>query len=86
MDTEQLLALRARESHSRTRELAAERTREKVQRDEAIILLHRSYGWSYGRIARAVQCSPELVAAVVNPPKKKPRKSSETGLTDLRAG
>ena len=79
MNEDQLLATRAKQAHRRTQELDSERVQEKQERDQAIIRLHREFAWSYGRIAREVGCSPELVAYTINPPQKKQKKVPSRG-------
>ena len=86
MDADQLLAIEARESHRLTQRLSSQRATAKALRDRAIIRLHSEHHWSYGRIAREVGCSAELVAYTINPPKKRPGKSSRKDLTDRKTG
>lgn len=79
MNEDQLLATRAKQAHRRTKELKSEGDQARDERDRAIIHLHRDHHWSYGRIAAAVGCSPELVAYTCNPPKQRQKKVRQNG-------
>ena len=83
MNEDQLLATQAKQDHRRTKELDAERSQVKDQRDRAFIRLHVRFHWSYGKIARVVGCSPELVAYTMkHPPTEEAQESFVQELTN----
>lgn len=60
-------AQQAREHHRASAELAAQADRHRQQRNRLIRQLRKSdpARWTYPAIAKAVGCSPELVAAII---------------------
>ena len=60
----------AREHHARSLEKEAEAGREREMRDRLIRRVREGdpKRWSYGALARAVGCSPELIAYIVKHP------------------
>jgi Mitochondrial ribosomal protein subunit L20 len=65
--TSDIRAQQAREHHRRSRALAGEAARHREQRDRLIRQLRAGdpERWTYPALARAVGCSPELIAYVV---------------------
>ena len=63
-------AQQAREHHSRSLSLEDEAGRERELRDRLIRALRRDdpAAWTYGALARAIGCSPELIAYIVKMP------------------
>lgn len=68
----------AREHHARSLEKEAEAGRERDQRDRLIRQLRGDdpKRWSYGALAKAVGCSPELIAYIITGRKKALRLSA----------
>lgn len=63
-------AQQAREHHARSLEREGEAAREREQRDRLVRDLRQDdpAAWTYGALARAVGCSPELIAYIVKTP------------------
>jgi ribosome-binding protein aMBF1 (putative translation factor) len=57
-------AQQAREHHRAAIELLGDAARHRHQRDELVRALRKS-GWTYKSLAKAVGCSPELIAVIV---------------------
>ena len=60
-------AVEARRQHEAARRAEAKAAQHREQRDRLVRALRAedSKAWSYGKIARAVGCSPELVALII---------------------
>lgn len=63
-------AQQAREHHASAARAQDQAARHREQRDELVRALRRDDPgtWSYGALARAVGCSPELIAVIVKTP------------------
>lgn len=70
---------------AREHQLAVEEARQLVarhlaQRDTLVRRAYAEGGWSYGKLAKAVGLTPELVARIINPQDRGPQR--RTGRTD----
>lgn len=72
-------AQQAREHHRLSQQADAEAARHREIRDRLVRRLRESDpdSWSYGSLARAVGCSPELIAYIVKHPSKIETRLSE---------
>ena len=68
--TSDIRAQQAREHHRESAGLSEQATRHRVQRDELVRQLRADdpQRWTYPALAKAVGCSPELIAHIIRPP------------------
>lgn len=57
----------AREHHRAAAAAREDERRHLGERNRLIRQLYAEGGWSYGRLASAVGCTPDLVAKIINP-------------------